>query len=126
MRSFVLATLALAGFAAANPVPATTRFIKRAVLPPSQDPFYVPPSGFETQAPGTVLRSRQVQTAFYSTFPMLGVTSYQVLYRTTGANGEANSTVATIFKPLAAQSNVLVGYATAYDSAVRLRLVASC
>ena len=36
---------------------------------PSDDPFYEPPAGFQHAAPGTVLRSRDVELAFMGLIP---------------------------------------------------------
>ena len=63
---------------------------QKRVLTPATDPFYVPPSGFEAQSPGTILRTRTVVTSFLGLLPT-GVQSYQLLYRTTSANGESLS-----------------------------------
>ena len=40
-----------------------SQLIKRAPLPPAQDPFYTPPANWQNTAPGTVLKSRTVQVA---------------------------------------------------------------
>jgi triacylglycerol lipase len=36
---------------------------------PRDDPFYVPPAGFQHAEPGTVLRSRDVELAFLGLIP---------------------------------------------------------
>lgn len=86
-----------------------------ALLAPSQDPFYTPPAGFASKAPGTVLRSRTVQTAFLGLVPN-PVQGYQLLYRTTATNGSAIATVTTVFKPFGAALDKFVSFQTAYDS----------
>jgi len=69
----------------------------RPVLPP-EDPFYLPPPGFEHARPGTVLRSRDVQVAFLGLVPQKLVAT-QLLYRTTDLNGLPQATVTTVIAP---------------------------
>ncbi|OAA72877.1 Lipase, secreted [Akanthomyces lecanii RCEF 1005] len=90
----------------------------RVIMPavPAEDFFYQPPSGFESQIPGTVLRQRAVVVAFFGKVPN-SVQAYQLLYRTSSLNGSAIATVTTIFRPLAAKSDGFVSFQTAYDSA---------
>lgn len=49
-----------------------------AVPIPDNDPFYSPPAGFASKAPGYVFKSRSTPTN------ITGVTGTQILYRTTG------------------------------------------
>jgi len=84
-------------------------------LPPDQDPFYVAPAGFESTAPGTILRSRTVISSIFGAIPS-GLVTYQLLYRTTAINGSAIATVTTVFKPLKFQKDKFVSFQTAYDS----------
>ncbi|BGP43953.1 hypothetical protein JCM10450v2_008165 [Rhodotorula kratochvilovae] len=90
-----LPSVALAAPAVAND-PRSLASLLTSYLPPSLDPFYKPPPTFSRSARGTVLAARDVHTAYD------GVASRtrQVLYRTTGARGEADATVATLFRPL--------------------------
>lgn len=91
------------------------------VLTPTTDPFYNPPSGFESTTPGTILRTRQVLTANLGLLPNLNVQSYQLLYRTTAINGSAIAAVTTIFKPLLApQLDRFISFHTAYDGSSTL------
>jgi hypothetical protein len=62
--------------------------IVRGVRPqlPAQDPFYEPPQGFQHATPGTILRSRDVEVAFFGLIPQK-FTATQLLYRTTDMNG---------------------------------------
>lgn len=46
--------------------PAARPWIRAAPLEPSADPFYTPPEGFESSAPGTILRSRSVPIPWLS------------------------------------------------------------
>ena len=87
-------------------------------LPPSVDPFYQPPSGLEPYAPGAILRSRKVATAYFGLVPN-PVEAWQLLYRTTAINGTAIASVTTVFRPFKAKSDRFVSFHTAYDGAAR-------
>lgn len=67
-------------------------------LLPAKDPFYAPPPGFEHSQPGTVLRSRDVELAFFGLIPQR-FTATQLLYRTTDLNGRPQATVTTVIVP---------------------------
>jgi triacylglycerol lipase len=69
----------------------------RPVLP-DDDPFCDPPVGFEHAAPGTVLRSRDVELAFMGLIPQK-FTATQLLYRSTDRNGIAEPAVTTVLVP---------------------------
>lgn len=87
-------------------------------LLPSVDPFYQPPSGFETLTPGEILRSRKVATSYFGLLPN-PVQAWQLLYRTTAIDGTAIATVTTVFKPFNAKRDRFVSFHTAYDGAAR-------
>ena len=74
--------------------------MRRGVRPqlPADDPFYDPPQGFQHAAPGTVLRSRDVELAFLGLIPQK-ITATQLLYRTTDMNGEPEAAVTTVIVP---------------------------
>jgi hypothetical protein len=84
---------------------------------PSHDPFYTytgsKPLGQIT--PGTVLKTRPITLKIASlTVPYQ---ADQVLYRTTGEQGQPTVTVTTIIKPLASLLGTkIVSYQTAYDA----------
>lgn len=65
---------------------------------PSEDPFYVPPAGFERAEPGTVFRTRDVRLAFLGLIPQR-VTAVQLLYRTTDMYGTPEAAVTTVLIP---------------------------
>ncbi|MCT7659871.1 lipase family protein [Mycobacterium deserti] len=65
---------------------------------PADDPFYVPPAGFQHAEPGTVLRSRDVELAFVGLVPQK-LTATQLLYRTTDMHGRPHTTVTTVVAP---------------------------
>ncbi|KAH8892326.1 LIP-domain-containing protein [Thozetella sp. PMI_491] len=86
-------------------------------IPPSQDPFYTPPCGFEHTEPGRILRTRQA----------LGLVSiianssdaYSLLYRTTGTRGQPSWAVTTLLVPANTSATLpkkLVSYNLAYDT----------
>ena len=85
---------------------------------PDTDPFYAPPTGYESRANGTVLRSRSV-TATTLGVP-LPARAAQLLYRTTNADGSATADVTTVMVPLAPWlghgRRPVVSYQTAEDS----------
>ena len=74
--------------------------VERKVRPllPTDDPFYQPPAGFQHAAPGTVLRSRDVEVAFLGLIPQ-PLTATQLRYRTTDMHGNAEATVTTVILP---------------------------
>ncbi|KAK5686456.1 hypothetical protein LTS10_002574 [Elasticomyces elasticus] len=102
----------LFSYTTASPIVARQLF----PLSPSIDPFYQPPAGFETKAPGTILKQRSAVTSIFGLL-VNPVKAYQLLYRTTAVNGSAITTATTIFKPLGAKKDRFVSFHTAYDSA---------
>jgi hypothetical protein len=86
-------------------------------LLPSDDPFYQPPPGYQHAAPGTVLRSRDVELAFLGLIPQR-ITATQLLYRTTDLNGRPEATVTTVIVPAehALQGCPLLSYQCAIDA----------
>jgi pimeloyl-ACP methyl ester carboxylesterase len=84
---------------------------------PSQDPFYTYTGSTPLSqiAPGTVLKQRSVSLSIEGlTVP---VSTEQVLYRTTGEQGQPTVTVTTIIKPLLWFIDPkIVAYQTAYDA----------
>ena len=67
-------------------------------LLPAKDPFYEPPPGYHPAAPGTVLRSRDVELAFLGVVPQK-FTATQLLYRSTDMHGGPEATVTTVLVP---------------------------
>lgn len=89
----------------------------RALLP-ADDPFYQPPSGYHRTEPGTVLRSRDVELAFFGVIPQR-VSATQLLYRTTDMHGRPEATVTTVLLPTERGSEnpcPLVSYQCAIDA----------
>jgi hypothetical protein len=77
---------------------------REAPLLPREDPFFEPPAGFEAQAPGTVLRAREVQVAFLGRV-LLKVSAWQLLYRSSDAHRRPEVTVTTVLLPACADPN---------------------
>lgn len=90
---------------------------QRPVLP-SKDPFYQAPAGFQHAAPGTVLRSRDVELGFLGLIPQR-VRAAQLLYRSTDRHGEPQAAVTTVLVPAAHsrhQPRHVVSYQCAIDA----------
>ncbi len=67
-------------------------------VPPHRDPFYQPPPGFEHAAPGTVLRSRDVELGFLGFVPQKFFAT-QLLYRSSNRSGAPEAAVTTVLVP---------------------------
>jgi len=94
--------------------------LQRKVRPllPSDDPFYQPSPGYQHAAPGTVLRSRDVELAFLGLIPQ-PVTATQLLYRTMDMHGAPEATATTVIVPAnlgTEQSCPLLSYQCAIDA----------
>ncbi|ROW03445.1 hypothetical protein VSDG_01537 [Cytospora chrysosperma] len=90
--------------------------VKRAAIPPSEDPWYTAPDGYESTSPGTVLRNRTA-TGLPSIAGSNCSAAYQLLYRTTASQGNATFAVTTIFVPSSDPVDALLAYQIPYDSA---------
>lgn len=85
---------------------------------PQNDPFYTPPSGWDSQAPGTILNSRPVEVA--SLQPQAqDADAWQLLYRTTDTAGQPMATVTTVLRPRTEQVKGLITYQAATDASAR-------
>lgn len=83
---------------------------------PADDPFYEPPAGFQHAAPGTVLRSRDVELSFLGVIPQR-LHATQLLYRSTSRTGLPEAAVTTVIVPPdAAPDCPLVSYQCAIDA----------
>lgn len=103
------ATAAGAGLASAGAVTPAS------IPVPQNDPFYQPPSGFQSTAPGTILRSRPVQVAVFGILPQ-DVSAWQLLYRTTNYAGKPAASVTTVLRPAGSAPKAVVSYQIAEDS----------
>ncbi|MCC7076889.1 MAG: hypothetical protein IT198_07160 [Acidimicrobiia bacterium] len=84
---------------------------------PDPDPFYAPDPGFETEPPGTVLRSRPFSVRLSGR--VLPIAATQALFRTTDTVGEPVATVVTLLRspiPYKHGARPLVSYQFATDS----------
>jgi len=96
-----------------------SRLRLRTLVQPTDDPFYTPPYGYESTAPGTILRSRPVpnQLALLGIAPVNVSAAYQLLYRSTDSTGDPQATVTTIIIPYNATPTKLLSFQIAEDSA---------
>ncbi|MEV0463847.1 lipase family protein [Nocardia tengchongensis] len=83
-----IATLVGATSAATTPAVAT---------PNTADPFYTPPADFAAREPGAILRVRTIQASYSQLVPW-PVQAWQLLYRTTSADGRPYAAVTTVLK----------------------------
>ncbi|PGH34676.1 hypothetical protein GX50_02464 [[Emmonsia] crescens] len=91
----------------------------RAALLPEDDPFYVPPPGFEDSAPGTILRHRNTPApiAAFGFAPVNLDGAYQLLYRSSDNFGRPAATVSTVLIPHGADFSKVLSYQFAEDAA---------
>ncbi|PSR84065.1 lipase 1 [Coniella lustricola] len=89
------------------------------VLPPSEDPWYTAPAGYQDASPGEVLRNRTAQGDLAATVGSNCSAAYNLLYRTTASQGNATFAVATVLVPrdVPAGTSALLSYQIPYDSA---------
>lgn len=83
--------------------------------PPQSDPFYRPPSGWASDAPGTILRTRPVQLAAFAILPQK-IESWQLLYRSTSSDGAPMPAVTTVLLPAGGKPKALLSYQIAEDA----------
>lgn len=100
------------------PVLAAVASLVAGQTPPSRDPWYSAPQGFEDKAPGTVLRVRPALGNLTSVIANSSA-AYNLLYRTTDSNGKATWAVTTVFTPThrdntSALLNYMIPYNTPY------------
>jgi hypothetical protein len=98
--------------------PALAAPARRATVLPQNDPFYSPPAGYESAAPGAILRTRVIpnKLAAFSTFPQNIANAWQILYRTNDVAGNAEATVTTVLEPHNADNTKVLSYQVAEDS----------
>ncbi|KAK7416539.1 hypothetical protein QQX98_005143 [Neonectria punicea] len=90
-------------------------------LPPSQDPWYKAPPGFESKQPGDVLRLRAAPGNL-STVVENSSAAYHILYRTTDSRRQPSWAVTTLFVPASfyfspSGKAALLSYQFAYNTA---------
>ncbi|PLN86805.1 putative secretory lipase [Aspergillus taichungensis] len=86
---------------------------------PSEDPFYIPPPGYESTPPGTILTHREPPhpIAALNLLPIKLHNAYQILYRTTDSFDNPTATVTTLLIPHSANLSTLLSFQVAQDSA---------
>lgn len=69
--------------------------------PPSQDPFYAHPLGFENVKPGTILRHRAPPGPLgaFGYIPLNLKSAHQIQFRTTNSQGSPDTAVTTVLVP---------------------------
>ena len=87
-----------------------------APIPPSQDPWYTAPDGFEASSPGAVLRIRIAPGNLTTTFSNSSA-AYNILYRTTDTHYQPSWAVTTLLVPKNTDSAALLSYQIPYNSA---------
>jgi hypothetical protein len=93
---------------------------RQLVTPPTDDPFYTPPAGYESSPHGTILATRSPPSliAALGVLPVPLKSAHQILYRSTDSFGNPSSTVTTVLVPLTNSSpSRLLSYQVAQDSA---------
>src|ERR1700743_468824 len=90
-----------------------------APIPPSLDPFYTAPNGFETKTPGAVLKIRPAPGNLTATFNA-SASVFNILSRTTNSHYQPAWAVTTLFvpsEPARNVSNPLLSYQVPYNTA---------
>ncbi|KAL4401729.1 triglyceride lipase [Malassezia pachydermatis] len=89
--------------------------VRRDLPFPDEDPFYQPPSGWENEKLGTILRTRQIDPK--AIFDLDVKEAWQLLYRTSyKSDDEPTTTVTTIVIPHNAKQDKLVVYGDFVDA----------
>ena len=99
-------------------IPVEMSLEKRAILKPSEDPFYKPDPGYESNPVGTILRTRILNNQVgILIFAAKVQKTIQLLVRSEDTHGNANAIVTTIFVPYNADPTKLLSFQVAEDSA---------
>lgn len=105
---FICLILTFLDFAIAGPIK---------VLAPDKDAFYKPPSGYEKEDPGRILKIRKTPQPLRSVLiPIHIKNSWQALVRSTGSDGNATAIVTTIMEPFNADPTKVLSYQTFEDA----------
>ena len=115
LKAILVNTLTFLQFVSAVYIPPRPQLSTRAaVLAPSDDPFYISPPGYESHQPGSILRTRSVDSIAFGGSQAVNVkTVFQLLFRSTDSLATA---VTTVIIPNNANMTRLLSYQTA-DSA---------
>lgn len=88
--------------------------------PPPPDAFYDRPDGLASFARGEIIRSREVTVNAMQLLP-INVQAWQLLYRTSDADGAPDAAVTTVMVPRGvSQPRALLSYQAATDSTLRV------
>lgn len=118
VRSLAFACLLITSAATGGVRQASPAIAARAQpIPPSEDPWYTAPDGYESAAPGDVLRNRTAAGNLVSVVGSNCSAAYQLLYRTTASQSNATFAVTTVFVPKKNATNAILSYQIPYDSA---------
>ena len=119
LKAILVNTLTFLQFVSAVYIPPRPqRSTRAAVLAPSDDPFYISPPGYESHQPGSILRTRSVDSIAFGGSQAVNVkTVFQLLFRSTDSLGNAATAVTTVIIPNNANMTRLLSYQTAEDSA---------
>jgi hypothetical protein len=93
-------------------------------LPPSKDPFYTAPLGYESATPGAVLRVRSAPGLAEGIANCSA--AYNILYRTTDSNYKPAWAVTTLLVPNSAPYNYHSNFTTASPGSALLSYQVSC
>lgn len=85
--------------------------------PPSQDPFYTPPSGYESQPVGTILKWRKLDHPIgYIIIPGQIKAGYQFIVRSEDTFGNPLAVATAVYIPYNADPKKLLSYQVAEDA----------
>ena len=102
----------------ANGLPMPNSLASSQPIPPSKDPFYTAPAGYENASPGAILRLRR---ALGNLSSITGNCSsvHNMLYRTTNSLYQPSWAVTTLFTPVSRSgpTTTLLSYQIPYNSA---------
>lgn len=116
-RLYLLFSLALLPVALAMPTVRSANGNRP--VEPVHDPFYLPPEGFESSPPGTILRSREppFPIAAFSIAEVSLASAHQLLFRGTDTFGNPIVAASTVLVPHNADPTKLLSYQVVQDSA---------
>jgi hypothetical protein len=96
--------------------PSGTTISSSTPQPPSTDPWYTAPEGFESKSPGEILRIRLAPGNTTRTISNSSQ-AWNILFRTTDSRQNPTFAVTTVFVPTKSNGTALLSYQIAYDSA---------
>jgi hypothetical protein len=92
---------------------------RAAALPPSQDPWYTAPEGYEDAAPGEILRIRPAKDSLIAALGKNASAIYNILYRTSDSFDNPSWAVTTLLvppEPLHNNGTSLLSYQIPYNT----------